>query len=174
MKFVFIYGPPAVGKLTVAKELAKITGFKVFHNHHTFDIAHEMLGFGDKMFKLSSELRMVVFRAIAKEHVSLIFTMCYAKKIDDKWVNKVFSIIEKNKGQVCPVLLVTDKKTLHKRVKCTSRKKFGKLKHIKHLDALLKKQDLMSEIPKRKSIKINNTKMPAKKTAKMIKKYFKL
>ena len=32
MKLVFIYGPPAVGKLTVAKELAALTGFKVFHN----------------------------------------------------------------------------------------------------------------------------------------------
>jgi len=35
MKLVFIYGPPAVGKLTVANALAKVTGFKVFHNHLT-------------------------------------------------------------------------------------------------------------------------------------------
>jgi replication-associated recombination protein RarA len=30
---VFIYGPPAAGKLTVAEALAMRTGHKVFHNH---------------------------------------------------------------------------------------------------------------------------------------------
>lgn len=174
MKFIFIYGPPAVGKLTVANELAKITGFKVFHNHHTFDIAHEMLGFGDKMFDLSSQLRMVVFKAVAKENISIIFTMCYAKKYDDKWIKKVFDIIEQNKGKVCPVQLITDKNTLYTRVKAASRKKFRKLKHIKHLDSLMRKHDLMSEIPRRKSLKINNTKISPKKAAQMIKKHYKL
>ncbi len=33
MKLVFIYGPPASGKLTVARELAALTGYKLFHNH---------------------------------------------------------------------------------------------------------------------------------------------
>ena len=32
MKLVFIYGLPGVGKLTVAKELSIITGYKLFHN----------------------------------------------------------------------------------------------------------------------------------------------
>ena len=35
MKFVIIFGPPAVGKMTVGYELAKFTGLKVFHNHMT-------------------------------------------------------------------------------------------------------------------------------------------
>ena len=33
MKHLFLYGAPAVGKLTVAKELADLTGYKLFHNH---------------------------------------------------------------------------------------------------------------------------------------------
>lgn len=33
MKLMFIYGPPAAGKLTVAKALCAHTGFKLFHNH---------------------------------------------------------------------------------------------------------------------------------------------
>jgi shikimate kinase len=33
MKFVLIFGPQAVGKMTVGQELAKITGLKLFHNH---------------------------------------------------------------------------------------------------------------------------------------------
>ncbi len=38
MTFVLLYGPPAVGKLTVANELAKLTDFKVFHNHLSIDL----------------------------------------------------------------------------------------------------------------------------------------
>jgi len=33
MRLVFIYGMPATGKLTVAKELVDITGYALFHNH---------------------------------------------------------------------------------------------------------------------------------------------
>ena len=42
MNLVFIYGPPAVGKLTVAKELSLITGYPLFHNHLTRDLVHEL------------------------------------------------------------------------------------------------------------------------------------
>ena len=37
MKFVAIFGPPAVGKMTVGQELAKLTGLKLFHNHMTIE-----------------------------------------------------------------------------------------------------------------------------------------
>ena len=37
MKLIFIYGAPAAGKLTVANEIARQTGFKVFHNHLSID-----------------------------------------------------------------------------------------------------------------------------------------
>ncbi len=33
MQLVYLYGPPGVGKLTVARELVALTGFKLFHNH---------------------------------------------------------------------------------------------------------------------------------------------
>jgi hypothetical protein len=33
---VFLYGA-AAGKLTVANEIARLTGFKVFHNHLSMD-----------------------------------------------------------------------------------------------------------------------------------------
>ena len=32
MKLIIIYGPPAVGKLTVAEELSRRTGFKILQN----------------------------------------------------------------------------------------------------------------------------------------------
>jgi len=34
---VFIVGPPAVGKMTVGRELSSLTGFPFFHNHLTIE-----------------------------------------------------------------------------------------------------------------------------------------
>ena len=38
VKLIFVYGLPATGKLTVARELSSLTGYKVFHNHLVVDL----------------------------------------------------------------------------------------------------------------------------------------
>ncbi len=38
MKFILIFGPRAVGKMTVGHELEKITSLKLFHNHQTIEL----------------------------------------------------------------------------------------------------------------------------------------
>ena len=43
MKFILIFGPQAVGKMTVGQELAKITNLKLFHNHMTIDLVGHFL-----------------------------------------------------------------------------------------------------------------------------------
>jgi adenylate kinase family enzyme len=43
MKLIILYGAPAAGKLTVAKELAKTTDFVVFDNHQIIDIVEPLI-----------------------------------------------------------------------------------------------------------------------------------
>jgi broad-specificity NMP kinase len=50
MKLIFIYGAPAVGKLTVANEIARQTNFKVFHNHLSIDCIEPIFDFGTASF----------------------------------------------------------------------------------------------------------------------------
>ena len=42
MKLVIIFGPHAVGKMTVGQELSLITNLKLFHNHMTIDIVSDL------------------------------------------------------------------------------------------------------------------------------------
>ena len=37
---IMITGPQAVGKMTVGQELAKLTNFKLFHNHMSIDLVN--------------------------------------------------------------------------------------------------------------------------------------
>ncbi len=41
MELVLVFGPQAVGKMTVGQELDKITKLKLFHNHMTIDLVSQ-------------------------------------------------------------------------------------------------------------------------------------
>ena len=176
MKLVFIYGPPATGKLTVANELAKITNYKIFHNHLTVDLLGSVLKFGTKtFFDLSDRFRMELFEAAAKEKVEgVIFTFCYAYPEDNKFVKEVKKKVEKYGGEVDFVHIYCKKCELRNRVKKASRKNFGKIKSIKKLNKALKKWDFLTSIPFVKSLQIDNSNISAKQVAKKIKMHYKL
>lgn len=57
MKLIFLYGPPAAGKLTIARALAVITGFAVFHNHLVVDAVESIFPFGSERFTRLREQR---------------------------------------------------------------------------------------------------------------------
>ena len=72
MRLVFIHGPAASGKLTVARELAARTGLSLFHNHLVVDALLAVFPFGSPGFVLLREtMWMDVFRAAAAEGRSL-------------------------------------------------------------------------------------------------------
>ncbi len=43
MKFVWLIGDSAVGKMTVGQELMKITDLRLFHNHMTIEMVIDIL-----------------------------------------------------------------------------------------------------------------------------------
>lgn len=69
MKLVLIFGPQAVGKMTVGQELAKITGLKLFHNHMTIDLVSHFFGYGTKEGKrLVNLFRQGIFEEVSKSN----------------------------------------------------------------------------------------------------------
>lgn len=76
MKFVLIFGPQAVGKMTVGEELEKITELILFHNHMTIDLVARFFRYGTEEGKrLVNLFRQEIFEAVAKSDLpGLIFT----------------------------------------------------------------------------------------------------
>ncbi len=169
MKLLFIYGAPAVGKLTIANEIAKYTNFKVFHNHLSIDAIEPIFDFGTKSFwKLVDLIRVETIGESARVGQNLIYTFCYAKGSDDAHVSKIIETVEENGGEVCFVLLVCQRGELEKRVLAESRRKFGKANNLEILNEILDKHDLFSPVPFQDSLQIDNTNFSAEATARKI------
>ncbi len=173
MKLIFIYGAPAVGKLTVARELDRLTGFKVFHNHLSIDCIEPIFDFGTpSFFKLIELIRVETVAEAARENVNLIYTFCYAKDFDDAHVAKIVELVEASGGEVCFVLLTCKRSELEKRVLEESRKQYGKANNLEILDEIFDKYDLSSPVPGRESLKIDNTNLSSAETARKIIEHF--
>ena len=72
MDLIFLHGPAAVGKLTVARALAHMTGLRLFHNHLTVDALTAVFDFGTEPFILLREqLWLTIFREAAKRQALL-------------------------------------------------------------------------------------------------------
>jgi shikimate kinase len=175
MRLVFIYGPPASGKLTVATELAKLTGFKLFHNHISIQFVQSIFEFGTKPFwRLTGKYRMEMLEAAAKEGIDTIFTFVYSKGEDDRFVNHVVQVVRSHHGQVCFVRLYCDREELARRVTASQRKRMGKVSTEETLSDLFRRYNLDSEIPFRKSLSIDTTSQSPKSVAKSIARRYRL
>lgn len=110
MHFVCVFGPPAVGKMTVGHELAKLTGFKLFHNHMTVDPVLDIFPFGSPPFgRLVGEFRRrIIEEAVAADLPGLIFTYVWALEDDQDrdTVASYVDIVESGGGKVSFVELV--------------------------------------------------------------------
>src|ERR1051325_8251746 len=99
MKLIFIHGAPAVGKLTVATELARLTGFRLFHNHLTVDLVSAIFDFGSEPFvELREEIWLAVFHEAARRDVSLIFTFAPERTVRDRFIQEAIQRIESAGG----------------------------------------------------------------------------
>lgn len=176
MKLVFIYGPPAVGKLTVATALAKITGFKVFHNHLTLEAVHSIFDWGEGPFwELVDRYRVDLLEAAARAHIpGVIFTFVYAQQHDDNFVRRVLDTVQAHGGQVYFVRLECTKTELFRRLKAPSRRVFSKMMRRDHLQDMLTRHELFQDVPYPNNLTIDNTRVSAKKAAQIIVDYYRL
>ncbi|MEP6568375.1 MAG: AAA family ATPase [Acidobacteriota bacterium] len=168
MKLVFLHGAPAVGKLTVARELATLTDFHLFHNHLTVDLVGSLFPFGSKPFVLLREqIWLAAFGRAAEDKVSLIFTFNPERTVRGRFVQDTVDIVEAAGGRVVFVELRCAEAELERRLEDASRQEFGKLASVGQYRSL---QDAGAfQFPKLPSeISLDTTNTPAAAAAKLI------
>ena len=73
-----IFGPPAVGKMTVGRAVADAGGFRLFHNHMTIEPLLEVFDYGTPAFTvLNDEFRIRVLEEAAASGTDLVLTFLW-------------------------------------------------------------------------------------------------
>ena len=132
MQLVFIHGPAASGKLTVARRLGEATGYPVFHNHLVVDMLLAVFDFGSAPFvQLRESVWLnVLERASAEQLPGLIFTFCPERTVRPDFVDAAVTSIENAGGRVLFVQLTCPETELENRIENESRAEFGKLRSL--------------------------------------------
>jgi cytidylate kinase len=108
--FVVLFGPPAVGKMTVGQALASLTGLKLLHNHMTIELLLPIFPFGTPSFtQLNDEFRRRIIEEVAQSDLpGLIFTGVWdlASASDTAVIDGYCAFFRHEGGRVCFVELV--------------------------------------------------------------------
>lgn len=183
MKFVLLFGPQAVGKMTVGQELSKITQLKLFHNHMTIDLLVPLFGYSPEMWRLCHLFREEILKTFAKsDQYGIIFTTVWAFNNAEDWKNikKICDIFHSSEAEVYFVELEASVKERLKRNTTSNRLENKPTKR----DIKSSEQDLLhsmekyrlnsneGEITEDNYLRIDNTQLGAKEVAQIIKENF--
>lgn len=131
MKLLFLHGPAACGKLTVATEVAARTGFRLFHNHLTVDLVAALFDFGSEPFvRLRETIWLAAFREAALADTSLVFTFQPEASVGASFPEQVVECVTSSGGSVIFVALTCPENEIERRVENASRRDFGKLRSL--------------------------------------------
>jgi len=183
MKFIFLIGDAAVGKMTVGQELMKITNLRLFHNHMTIEPVLEI--FGQFNGKAISRLRDVIFEEFAaSDNYGMIFTYIWAFDQQSDWdsiehvkqifapYNTYFYYVE----LVAPQEVRLQRNITQNRLSHKASKRNLDISNQRLIDTDITYRCVSNEgeIPFDNYIKIDNSSLSAEQTAQQIKQYFNL
>lgn len=160
VRHTLLYGPPASGKLTVARALASRTGYRVVHNHLTTDLVQHLLerdspGFWDTV----RGLRLRLFECAASSRISVISTSAYIPA-DRAWVAEVSEALDRRSVQMCFVQLRPSLDELERRVVYQARHDHRKLVTVDGLHAALARADYFTKVHY-EDLSIDNSRLSA-------------
>ncbi|MEX0782002.1 MAG: shikimate kinase [Dehalococcoidia bacterium] len=103
MNLVVIFGPPAVGKATVGKHLADMTGYRLLHNNMALDLVAQFFPRGTPGFELYPSFNTQIIEAAATHgDPDIIFTVAWALDQPADWelMKRRTDAVESRGGQV--------------------------------------------------------------------------
>lgn len=176
MTLLFLYGPPAVGKLTVARGLSEATGFPLADNHAIVNPIARVFGWDHpERVRLASRFRLELFQTAAKEGISLITTFGGGGAYYDAFVQETKKIVEAEGGEVNFVRLTAPTDVLLQRVVGASRSTHEKMNTPESLETFIdERPDVLARALVGEHLEINSDEHSPEEMVRMITEYYHL
>jgi hypothetical protein len=146
---LYLYGPPAAGKLTIAEKVAAISGYSLFHNHLTVNSVGSIFPLGSAAYTaVVHRMRLDVFARASQYNVNLIFTNNSAWRAPDArlrfaaFTEAARQVVDAEGGRINFVRVNAPIDVLECRLSNESRRANGKLLEVSRLRELLENLDL--------------------------------
>ncbi len=168
-RLLIIYGSEASGKLTIAKEVAKLTDLKLFHNHISIDVGKVLYEYGEQRFSdLVWQVRLAVFKSAARENLpGIVFTWAYSHPDMYPLLDQLLKAIQTYEVEVHYVHISCSQDALEQRVVSEDRKAADKACTIEALHRIQRVKN-HQPIPDSNSFLVDSTDLPATDAARMI------
>lgn len=170
MRLILLYGPPAVGKLTVAKELSKITRISLLHSHMILNDIAQIFGYDNPIRrKLEFEFKTRIMEEAVDEDRDIITTGSITRD-NIHYYDSLIKLVNEKRGKVFLIRFTADKETLLERVKHESRGQ--KINSAEKLEEFFEKYpENLEKFGEGEQLIIDTTKLSPGESAEQIEKY---
>lgn len=140
MKLIWLHGPPGAGKLTVAKALQSMQGYKLLHNHLTIDLSlaiYDHVGQND-FFDFTHDIRRQTIKKAQDIGVDyIVITAMTCAQFDAHLIEQYMSFFTERGIAVYPVQLKPADAALTQRVMSQDRVQSHKIANQVDLQSVL-------------------------------------
>ena len=181
MRLLMLFGPQAVGKMTVGQALTRLTPLRLFHNHMSIEPVLAL--FGDYHRGAVEKIRAAMFEEFLKtDHYGMIFTFQWCFNLSEDWeyARRIAGMFEESGAQVdwvelcAPLEVRLKRNTTENRLKEKPSKRNTVLSEsfIRHAQEVYRDTSLPGEIPFERYLRIDNSELSAEETAERIVQHF--
>lgn len=128
-QLVVLCGPPGVGKLSIARELAPRLGYRLFHNHLMVDLLESLFEFGAKPFvELRERYWLELLGRAADEGIrGVVFTLAFDRTVSPDFIARLSELCRERRIGLSFVELSCAADELKRRIGAPDRSRHGKL-----------------------------------------------
>ena len=153
----------------MARELAALTGMKLFHNHLTVDLVAAVFPWGSPSFgPLVTRFRREMIAEAARHDIDLVFTYVYVHPDDEPNVRTLVEPVLVNGGSVHFVQLTCARDELLARVADESRRAYRKLSDPAAVSQMLDRRNYTAAVPFADSLRVDTTDLSPAEAARQI------
>ncbi|WP_438482880.1 shikimate kinase [Oleiharenicola lentus] len=172
MKLIFLYGPAAAGKYTVARELSALTGIELYHNHLAVDEVLKAHAFGTPEFiGLRDRMWREHFNAMAHD---TIFTFNPENSVPQAFIDWLFTDLTLRGVTLYSIEVTASEQSIESRIDSKQRQQFKKLTDLGLYRKLRNAGVFLTPTIPRTELRIDTDEVQPIEAAKLIVERFKL